>query len=251
MSSFAYADAPVAIRDDIPVAHRRAWERLAAPGTWWTGAERVAIAAEVRNAQQCALCRARKQALSPSAVAGQHEHLDGQHEHLDGLPEAAIDAIHRVTTDPGRLSEAWCQDVLAGLSEEQYVELIGVVVSVVSIDSLHRGLGVPPEPLPAPTPGEPLRKRPASAQREAAWVSMIPASAVGGEESDLWPKGRTGNVVRALSLVPAEVRGLKELSAAHYLSMDEMMDLEKGRTLDRRQIELIAGRVSALNECFY
>ncbi len=244
MSSFAYVDAPVAIRDDIPAAHRRAWERLAAPGTWWTGAERVAIAAEVRNAQHCALCRARKRALSPSAVAGQHEHLDA-------LPEAAIDVIHRVASDPGRLSEAWCKEVLTGLSEEQYVELIGVVVSVVSIDSLHRGLGVPLEPLPEPTSGEPLRKRPASAQREAAWVSMIPSSAVGGEESDLWPKGRTGNVVRALSLVPAEVRGLKELSAAHYLGMDEMMDLEKGRSLDRRQIELIAGRVSALNECFY
>lgn len=27
----------------------RAWARLAAPGTWWNGAERLAIAAEVRN----------------------------------------------------------------------------------------------------------------------------------------------------------------------------------------------------------
>jgi len=29
------------------------------------------------------------------------------------------------------------------------------------------------------------------------------------------------------------------------------MDLTAGRSLDRAQIELIAGRVSALNECFY
>jgi AhpD family alkylhydroperoxidase len=30
-----------------------------------------------------------------------------------------------------------------------------------------------------------------------------------------------------------------------------MMDLGAGRALDRAQMELIAGRVSALNECFY
>jgi hypothetical protein len=47
------------------------------------------------------------------------------------------------------------------------------------------------------------------------------------------------------------VRTLKDLSAAHYLSPEKMVDLTAGRSLDRSQMELIAGRVSALNECFY
>jgi hypothetical protein len=57
--------------------------------------------------------------------------------------------------------------------------------------------------------------------------------------------------MRAMSLVPDEVRGLVDLSAAHYLAPTAMMDLSAGLSLDRAQIELIAGRVSALNECFY
>jgi len=44
------------------------------------------------------------------------------------------------------------------------------------------------------------------------------------------------------------------LSGAHYLSMEsgQMFDFANGRgPLSRAQTELIAGRVSAVNECFY
>jgi hypothetical protein len=61
------------------------------------------------------------------------------------------------------------------------------------------------------------------------------------------------NVVRAMSLVPDAVRQLRELSAAQYLPLQQVTDVraEPGRALSRAQIELVAGRVSALNECFY
>ena len=61
-------------------------------------------------------------------------------------------------------------------------------------------------------------------------------------------------VIKALSLVPDGVRWLKDLSNAQYLPMaaGQMMDFSRGRgPLSRAQTELIAGRVSALNECFY
>jgi hypothetical protein len=58
-------------------------------------------------------------------------------------------------------------------------------------------------------------------------------------------------VLRALSLVPAEVLAWGELSDAQYLSKNQMQRFGKIRALDRSQIELVAGRVSALNECFY
>ena len=60
-----YRQSPVRVRDDLVSAHRRAWARLAEPGEWWTGAVRLAIAEETRAATDCALCRDRKEALSP------------------------------------------------------------------------------------------------------------------------------------------------------------------------------------------
>ena len=90
---------------------------------------------------------------------------------------------------------------------------------------------------------------------EKAWVPMLPNGRVDGPEEDLWgdmPGGQTANVIRALSLVPDEVRALKGLSAAHYMRPQEMMNLKQTRrSLDRPQMELIAGRVSALRGCFY
>ncbi len=242
MSAFHYARSKVPIRDDIVKAHRRAWRKLARPGTWWNGVECVAIAEEVRNAATCRLCADRKQALSPQSV-------EGVHDDSGWLPDAAVEVIHRVVTDPGRLTRSWFEKCLAGgLSDGQYVELIGVLVRVLSIDQFHRALGLPLEPLPKALPGEPSRRRPAGAHSGDAWVPMLRRAR--GEEADLW-QGVTGNVIRALSLVPDEVRALKDLSAAHYLAVDKMIDLTAGRSLDRPQIELLAGRVSALNECFY
>ena len=245
MNEFKYAAARVPVREDIPNAQRRAWQRLAEPGTWWTGRERVAIAAEVRQARCCALCAERKAALSPDAV-------EGQHESLGILSETAVEVIHRVTTDPARLSRSWYeQHGATGLGDAPYVELIGTVVMLISIDEFHRGLGVPVEPLPEPVTGEPTRRRPPGAQPEQAWVPMIAESRATGTEADLYVRGRNANVLRALSLVPDEVRGLRDLSAAHYLPVEQLFDLRAGRSLERAQMELIAGRVSALNECFY
>jgi len=44
MTPFSYAEAPTAVRADIGAAHRQYWRTLSGPGSWWTGAERVAIA---------------------------------------------------------------------------------------------------------------------------------------------------------------------------------------------------------------
>lgn len=246
MPPIAYDDACVAVRADLPAAHDRAWQRIAKPGAWWTGAERVAIAREVRNAASCPLCRERKTAVSAGAV-------EGKHATVSELPEAAIEVVHRVTTDPGRLSKTWFDGVTTGgISDCHYVELIGVVVTMVSVDAFCWAMGLPENPLPQPAPGEPSRHRPDGARLDGAWVPMLDVGRLAESESDLFDgRPRTGNVIRALSLVPDEVRNLRDLSAAHYLSMDAMLDLERGMAIDRRQVELVAARVSALNECFY
>ena len=75
MSEISYGDCGIPVRKDLPLAHRHAWRRLAEPGTWWSGAERVCIAAEVRNARKCPLCEERKRALSTAAASGRHDSL--------------------------------------------------------------------------------------------------------------------------------------------------------------------------------
>jgi hypothetical protein len=244
MPAFEYAELALPIPAAMRDAHRRAWRRLAEPGSWWSGAERVAIAAEVRAARSCALCRERKGSLSPGAIAGAHERASA-------LPEPAVDAVHRITTDPGRLSRDWFERAIAGnLPDGAYVELVGIVSTVVNLDALHRALGVAPEPLPAPEPGEPSRARPATVEA-GAWVPMLAPTA---PEARALFGGRpvVPNVVRALSLVPDAVVQLKELSEVHYLTMDDVPDPRaRGRVLSRPQMELVAGRVSALNQCFY
>lgn len=246
MSTTSTAQAPVTVRADLERAHQQAWGRIAAPGTWWTGVQRVAIAAETRHAEDCRLCRERKAALTPNAVSGEHDHL-GE------LPSSAVEAIHRIRTDPGRLSKSWLDGVLdAGLTDAEYVELTGVLVTVVNVDTFSRAVGVAPPDLPQPRAGEPSRHRPASATAGVAWVPMIPRGENTGPEADLYAGGFVANVRRAMSLVPDEVRGFFALQGAHYVSDEALLDpSQSGRAIDRPQIELLAARVSALNECFY
>ncbi len=247
ISEISYRGLPWPVRDDIAAAQRRAWERLSRPGTWLTGAERIAVAAEARNAHACALCRERKEALSPYAVAGSHDHLGG-------LPELDVEQIHRICTDPGRLSRAWYRGLReGGMVEERYVETVGVIATVVAIDSFTKGLGLDSWPLPAARPGEPSRRRPA-ARRQMAWVSTLsPADALGTADEDIYGGAlEVGNVVQAMSLVPAEVKGFFDICAQQYLTGAQMGDFENEfRAISHAQIELVAGRVSALNQCFY
>jgi hypothetical protein len=234
------------VREDFAAAHARFWQRLAAPGAWWTGHERVAIAAEARHAWQCSLCRARQSALTPSAV-------DGEHDHLNVLPKAVVDVIHRVMTDPARLSHKWFNDIIeAGVSEEQYVEIIGTLVALISIDRFCLGIGVPLHPLPQPLSGEPSYYRPKGLRTGEAWVPMLAPDHATGPEHDLFELRPTGNVIRAMSLVPDEVRTLNDLGAVHYLRNSQVRDPSASTgSLNRMQMELIASRVSASRQCFY
>ena len=126
------------IREDLPGAYRRAFEIIAGPGNWWTAQERIAIAQESRNARECDLCAQRKQALSPNAV-------DGQHASSTSLEPAVVDVVHRIITDANRLSKRWLDDLgEQGISDGHYVELLGIVVAMISIDEFHAALGLPP-----------------------------------------------------------------------------------------------------------
>ena len=241
------------VRDDLAAAHARYWRRLGRPGASWNGAERVAIARETRHASECGFCRRLRAALSPHAESGTHDVGPGN---ADILPAAATDAIHRIVNDASRLTRRWYKRTLAdGLTDGRYVELVGTVVSVLSIDSFCRAIGVPLHPLPDPEPGPASGYRPATAAHDGgSWVPMVPFDNSGTPEADLWPPNRTGNVIRALSLAPDEVRTLHDLGGSQYIDHGLVRDpsaSRNGGALSRAQIELVAGRVSILNDCFY
>ena len=167
MSPFTYENSPYLIRSDIGEAHRLYWSRLASPGSWWSGADRVSIAAECRAARDCNFCAERKTALSPYTDLYQHESVTD-------LPVRAVDAVHRIVTDQTRITRAWIEDnAESGLGIEAYVELAGIVVAVLSIDEFNRSLGLPFEPLPQPMPGEPDEYRPNNVVTDTGFVPMI------------------------------------------------------------------------------
>ena len=239
----------VPVRDDLNAAHEGGWQHIARPGTWWDGKQRVAIAAETRNAMACRLCRKRAEAISPYTVAGDHDALGD-------LPEPVVEVIHRLRTDSGRLTEAWYHRVLeSGVSEAGYVEIVGVVSTTTALDTLARGLGAGSLALPAPEGGDPKRHRPGRAKRTLAWVPTLEPEDVTDLDPDPYPgkaPAHVFNIHRAMSLVPDEVAEFFALDDALYLPQPAIRDFSKEfRAISHAQIELLAARVSAINRCTY
>ncbi len=246
MSEVSYDHLPHEVRADLIASQRRCWAHLAQPGTWHDGAKRLAIAAEVRNARNCEFCAAQKEALSPNAVEGAHS---GHGE----LRDAEVDAVHRIARDPARLSKAWYEEnKAAGIGDEPYLELVSIVAMVMIADTFSYGLGLPDHPLPEPEPGPPSEYRSPGAKVEAAWVPITEPRDMSESDGDLYPSGRVGYIQRAISAVPDSKRAYWDLASCHYLQMEEIPRWDTdARAIDRMQIELIAGRVSALHQCLY
>ena len=96
----------------------QAWGQLGRAGGWWSGRERIAIAEETRAAKSCVLCGDRKTALSPYSISNRI------HEGTALLPAHVVDVIHRMTTDPGRLSQRWFDEAIEfGMRPEEIVEI--------------------------------------------------------------------------------------------------------------------------------
>ncbi len=132
---------------DIPAefaaVHDREWDRLSRPGTWLTGAERVAVAAAARGA-------------APSCAAER---------------AAAV-----ISTAPATITRDWFDALLAdGLSIEQYVEVLGIVSRLRAVDTTRFGLGHFPRPLPEPTAGDPTPIT-TDAVIDGSWIPTIGAA---------------------------------------------------------------------------
>ena len=250
MSALTFNAAPIPIREDIAAALPQVWTKIGEPGTWLAAHERVAIAAEARNARHCKLCAERKEALSPYA-------LKGEHDSLGALPADKVEAIHRIMTDSGRIAEHWYEGLIAGgIPDTEYVEMIGVIVTVVGVDTFCRGIGMAPPDLPIAQEGEPSREAVADDQlnRALAYVPTIDPFADGPLQKEFFPGGppTAAHIRRALTSVPDTQRAFWQMATVLYMSGQEMRDFaNEYRAISHAQIELVAGRVSAINQCVY
>jgi alkylhydroperoxidase family enzyme len=245
-TSFPRDPRSIPVRADLTDAIERAWRHLAGPGTWWTGAERLRMVAETRNALSCPLCRERKAALSPYTVKGEHRSL-GE------LPAVVVEVIHRIRTDAGRLTKTWLEHMLAAeLTDAHYVEIVGLVATTSALDTFARAMGTEARPLPAAIPGEPTRLRPKGAKRSIAWVPTLTPETLGPEDPDIFSQFGSVNIQRALSLVPDSMIGFFDLDIALYLPQDAIRDFTtEHRAISHAQLELIAAKASAINGCYY
>jgi len=233
-TDWTYADSGVAIDPAFGDVHGDAWRRLGECGTWWTGAERVAILAEARAAAGCELCREQKAAVSPNAVRGDHS----RSPEGSVLSNDAVEAAHRISSDPGRLARGWVGSMCEALGEEPYVELAAIVATRYAIDGFALALGTALRPLPAAGHGEPSRVRPDDVGDVGAFVSQSLDKTL-------------ANVSRAASLVPDTADIWRGVVKQQYSRGPEFAQLVWDRPLQRPQVELIAATVSKMNECFY
>ena len=236
-----YADSTYPVRPNLAAAHASQLDKLGAPGTWETGAQRLAIAAAARKA---------------GYEAGVLEApADGDASSDLVLPEFVRRIVEQLAVSPKDVDQAFYDQALAdGLSDAEYVEIVGVVSRITDMDVFARGIGVALRPLPAAQPGEPSRERPAEAVPELAWAPTIPNGPDGGElGAELYGGKPKAYILRALSLVPDELRAHVELEGLQYTQLDRIFefDFQYHEGLTRPQVEVVAGRVSALNECFF
>jgi len=199
------------LRADIRRVFRREWDRLALAGTWWSGRERVAIGNEARHA--------RFGQSSPRTI----------------LATSDVEAASTVSAKPAAIRREWVNAITTDLGYPRYVEIVGIVSRLAAIDTFHVAIGTELEPLPEPEPGEPSRTEEPLARPGAAWVPMV-----GG-----------ASITQALSLVDAESTAQEDMHGPLYLTYEEMAELDFVRGLNRAQMELVAARTSAINECFY
>ena len=190
----------------------RQFSELAAPGVWWSGAEKILIASAAR-----------------AAVAGRTGPPD--------LAPAAAEAARRVATEAISIRrddiERW---VAAGMRIEAYVELVGIVCRVTTLDTASFGLGLDTTELPQPSTGDPSEKTAEDVAYVDGWV----------------PTNGPAFPPTALSSVPGATELMFDIHGVLYLSLEQMGSHVVSRDgMSREQLELAASRTSFLNDCFY
>jgi len=219
---FAYVEDGYPVPSEITKTHRASWETIAGGTRHWSSAQRLDIARQVRAARQ------------------QRQELPFNRSYPDSLlSTTALEATRTIAADAAKITRAWASKQTLELGFAPYVELVSIVVTLTAIDGFAEALGRPLESLPAVS-----SEMPASAEDEdvtdiGAYVPM----------QDPW---HGPNVSRALSMVASANALFMSNVAVMYTGKDhDFGEMIWDGPLSRPQVELLAARVSSINECFY
>jgi len=209
------------VRADLTAAHASSLQHVATPGATFTAEQRLRIAAVARDAYL---------ATDPSPPW------------VRPFAEPALDVAYRLARHAGTITEHWYEQIITeGMHPLEWVEIVGIVIATVPVVAFARAAGLPIPGFPSPEPGKP-RGRVAD-ELAPATLNWVPVAA---------PADKAASVVQALSALPDEWDNLWDLAAAQYMSDAQMADpLWNRGTLSRPQMELTAGRISRIRECFF
>lgn len=214
------------VNQDIVNSFRIVWDHLGRPGAWWTGPQRIAIAEHVRKS-------------APRPLWDMPPPLETLSDEDNGeltIFEAAV--VERVAVSPSSINIETYEHIIQRMGENKYAELAAVISQIVPIDHLHDALGLEREELPVPREGAITTERPSGLVTGIGFLPTLPTEGL-------------PHVAVALSLSLADNARRMLLVRAMY-SGDSFNDMVwTHRSLNRPQVELVAARTSALNECFY
>ncbi len=223
----------VTIRDDLADAHRLAWEHLAAPGSWWTGAQRIELA------RTAAAAIADDDPLPPWVGVSTSDRLSS----VRSVPDVAHDLAYRIARHAATMTEDVYRSATSRIDELAYVELCAIVSTVAAVAHFCRNVGTEFPAWPGPGDGDASGDLPAEVAR--AELNWVPVAA----PADVWPA-----VVQAYTAVPGEQVNTWRMATAQYMPSEEMIHPDWSRRrggLTRAQMELVAARVAQIRECFY
>jgi len=217
------------VPENLLDAFNSCWERIAEPGEWWTGKERIAILEEVRKDRE-----------------EDHPGVRSSLADLSDNPSPIIsplvcEIVRKVTSNAHEIDDKWAKEAIAHIGEGKYSELVSLVVNIVPIDVFCLLLGRPVVSLPVPKNGKPSELIPDGLDDGGAFVPWRTENWVGP------------NVARALSFVPKDNAMRMKLVESMYAGSDKFISMiwDDKEPLDRSQVEIIAARTSSINECFY
>ena len=223
------------VRDRFRAAHEQAITAYGNPGSWLDSETRVNVLIETRRARDCMVCQQQKESLSPYLVPGEHSAATD-------LDQNILELVHRLTNDASRLTKNWFEKVIgSGISQEIYVEVVGMVATAIIVDGFSAALGLPRLSEPEPLAGKPAKKKNEKVVDVGAWVPILDLPA------DTTESGipSVPNIFRSMGLVPEAVQHFFGVMSSHYSLTS--FDI----SLDRSQVEYIASRMSSHNQCFY
>lgn len=214
------------VSNEIIESFQIVWDNLGKPGSWWSGPQRIQIAEEIRDSDP------------PSIAERIVDFSNYSNEATDGITPFVRAVARKVAYESSSIDKDIFDQIVAVISEDQYAEIAAIASQLVPIYHLADTLGYDREQLPNVVSGDPSGERPDDLIEGVGFLPTFPTNGV-------------PHVAVSLSLAQADNARRMLLVRAMYSGKDFGEMIWTHRNLSRPQIELVAARTSAINECFY